>query len=224
MKRILVISDIHGELGLLNQLLEKVQYNNANDQLILLGDYIDRGPHSKGVIERVIELKEGGAITLMGNHEDMLLGTIDGIEFEKERYSKNGGLQTVQSYDSTIKEFRLPDTEEFHEHVKFIRSLDLFYETDDYIFVHAGVVPGKTLVDSSKNDLLWIRDQFFKAYDGQKTVIFGHTPTGRIHGDKNYAPYFGKNNIIGIDGGAVFGQQLNCLILPEKSYQYVKNK
>ncbi|CAD2074688.1 metallophosphoesterase family protein [Phocicoccus pinnipedialis] len=224
MKRTLVISDIHGELNLFNELLEKVNYDKDKDQLILLGDYIDRGPYSKQVIERVRSLREDGAITLIGNHEVMLLETVEGNEYGRERYRKNGGLQTVQSYDNSIIDFRLPDVPEFYDHVEFIRSLDLYYETDEYIFVHAGVVPGKTLEESTRDELVWIRDKFFNEYTGNKTVIFGHTPTSRIRGEKDNAPYFGENNIIGIDGGAVFGQQLNCLILPDKTYEYVENK
>lgn len=223
MKRTLVISDIHGEIDMFNALLDKVNYDKENDQLILLGDYIDRGPDSKRVIERVMELKSEGAITLIGNHEAMLLETVDGDAYGQERYKRNGGMETVKSYDATIESFALPNTKTFYRHVDFIRNLDLYYETEDYIFVHAGVVPNKRLEDMTQDELLWIRDEFFKKYHGKKTVIFGHTPTSTLHDSKNFDPYFGDNNIIGIDGGAVFGGQLNCLLLPEKTFLSVKN-
>lgn len=225
MKRYLLISDIHGELQMFNDLLEKVEYNPTEDQLVLVGDYIDRGPDSRGVLHKVMELKEEGAIVLRGNHDDMLLAAVNNEENAWERWWKNGGIPTLQSYDSSINEQRIPETEDFHTHVQFIKELDYYYETEDYIFVHGGVDPDTPVSETDPYVLVWIRDKFHHGYDGDKTVVFGHTRTPILHKDETNADvYFGNNNIIGIDGGAVYGDQLNCLELPSKKQYNVKNK
>lgn len=230
MKRTLLISDIHGELTLFEELLKKVAFNEQEDQLVLLGDYIDRGPHSREVLSKVSYLKSKGSQVLMGNHEQIMLDV-----FENEnKYDWDfwlhtaGGLATMRSYGfseeevkkaSTLEEFSLVPflTEELIQHLEFIRHLDTVIEQDDFIFVHAGVDPGIPLDQNSSKSLLWIRDEFHSGYRGEQTVIFGHTPTPRLHHDKkNHQIYFGENRIIGIDGGAVFGGQLNCLELPSQ--------
>lgn len=212
----LVISDIHGEYDKFVQLLEKTNYQSAKDQLILLGDYVDRGPKSKQVLEKVIELQSEGAIVLRGNHDQMMIDVTEEKEGAWERWKRNGGLATLESYHGTKVAKKIPDSEIFHKHINFIKTLDYYYETSDYIFVHAGVKPGKEPEKTDPWTLLWIRDEFFKHYQGEKTVVFGHTPTRYLNGPGDDSIYFGKNKIIGIDGGAVYGGQLNCLELPSK--------
>ncbi|MEG0456172.1 MAG: hypothetical protein RR559_12665, partial [Bacteroides sp.] len=96
-------------------------------------------------------------------------------------------------------------------------------EQENYIFVHAGVEPNIPLNQNTKKSLLWIRDEFHKNYKGNQTVVFGHTPTPALHMNRqNHEIYFGDNRIIGIDGGAVFGGQLNCLELPSQKVNFVK--
>ncbi len=221
MRRILAISDIHGELELFNELLEKVNYNPSRDQLILLGDYIDRGPDSKGVLDRVVKLKDEGAIVLRGNHDEMMVNVVEGRPGALERWERNGALATLQGYDSTIKSMTNPLTKEFTAHVNFIRSLDYYYETEDYIFVHAGVEPGVPIEAVPTNKLVWIREAFYNVYNGEKTIVFGHTPTSYLLGRGNNNVYFGENKIIGIDGAATYGGQLNCLELPSKNVYHV---
>lgn len=212
--RIFVISDIHGELDLFTQLLAKVEYDAQTDKLILLGDYIDRGSDSKDVLEKVIDLQEDGAIALRGNHEDMLLSTVQGDEKWSEIWLRNGGIETLESYGVTASETEpiFPEDETWQRHLRFIESLDYYYETEDTIFVHAGVDPRAKLEDTPASVLAWIREDFYATYDGEKTVVFGHTPTQILHSDKkNNNVFFGSNHVIGIDGGAAFGGQLNCL-------------
>ena len=120
MKRTLVISDIHGELELFDKLLEKANYNNEQDQLILLGDYIDRGANSKGVIERVIELKENCAIVLKGNHDDLLVKSFNNQSGAIEHWERAGGLTTLKSYDSDIESMNIPDDIDFNKHAIFL--------------------------------------------------------------------------------------------------------
>lgn len=226
MKRILAISDIHGELEMFNELLQKVNYSPETDQLILVGDYVDRGPNSKGVIDRVMELKSQGAVVLRGNHDEMMVDAFHGREKAWERWQKNGCVVTLNNYDEEITGIACPLMQEFSEHVEFLDSLDYYYETEDYIFVHAGVVPDEHPEDSDPFQLVWIRDEFYDNYAGDKTVIFGHTPTPFLRGEeksRHSEVFFGENNIIGIDGAATYGGRLNCLLLPSREVYHVNH-
>ena len=226
MKRILAISDIHGELEKLESLLLKAEYKPAEDQLILLGDYVDRGPDSKGVVEKVKQLQDNGAIVLMGNHDHMMVKSFEQDPVFIERWFRNGAGQTLTSYDHMAAKTEsgapesLEKTEEIAEHVAFLADLPCYYETDDYIFVHGGVHPTTVLAETDPYLLMWIREEFHKGYCGEKTVVFGHTPTDNLHGKHDV--YFGENKIIGIDGGAVFGGRLNCLELPSQKVYSVE--
>ncbi len=223
-RRTLAISDIHGEVDLLNRLLDETGYTPEHDQLVLLGDYVDRGQDARETLERVIGLVHEGAVALLGNHEDLMLTALtSGRESYWNRWLKvNGGLATLQSYGFTSEQlitlsgedFELPDLhcETLDRHLDFIRSLKLYYETEDYLFVHAGVEPGKPVSECSRRQLIWIREAFHNDYDGEKLVVFGHTPTFYLHKDNTrFDIYYGINRIIGIDGGAVYGGQLNAL-------------
>ncbi|WP_217585830.1 metallophosphoesterase family protein [Lentibacillus saliphilus] len=224
-KRILVMSDIHGALKQLNALLDKVSYDPNVDQLILLGDYVDRGPDSCGVLNKVMSLKDEGAIVLRGNHDDMLVAAVDGEPSAWDRWMRNGAEKTLLSYDATMTdELSLPKSDAFQAHVEFIKGLDYYYETDSHIFVHAGVDPELPIDETDSHELVWIRSKFHDGYHGQKTVVFGHTPTPNLHDDsEKYDVYFGENNIIGVDGGAVYGGQLNCLELSGNKMYSVKS-
>lgn len=235
--RILAIGDIHGELSLFESLLEKVAYHPEKDQLILIGDYIDRGPDSRGVLEKVMALHDQGAIVLRGNHEEMMLNAIDNGDGSLEHWLRNGASGTISSYMDGMGDLAdmdggqlghalqtIQETEIFDKHVRFIRTLDYTFQTPEYIFVHAGLDPELSLSETDKHTLVWIREPFFTDYRGEKTVIFGHTPTSYLHGDDQcHDVYFGDNRIIGIDGGAVFGGQLNCLELPNKKIHSIKS-
>ncbi|SFJ14305.1 metallophosphoesterase family protein [Thermoflavimicrobium dichotomicum] len=226
MCRMLVISDIHGEASKFTELLKKAQYDPAQDQLILLGDYIDRGPDSKAVIEKVIQLTEEGAIALKGNHEDYMIKVAEKDGSVVEKWLRNGGKQTLQSYGYAVDEksseevVALLQTGKIKEHIDFLKNLPCYYEKDDYIFVHGGVDPNTPLESTDPNVLMWIRDEFHQGYKGEKTVVFGHTPTMKLHGC--YDVYFGENRIIGIDGGCVYGGRLNCLVLPSRKVFYIE--
>lgn len=232
MKRLLVISDIHGELRKFEQLLEKVSYHPAGDQLILLGDYIDRGPDPKGVVETVMRLREEGAIVLKGNHDDMMEKAFQDQNHIK-RWVRNGGIETLRSYgyelphlnrhnlDEWVKKISpLTATPTIRKHLAFFKSLGHYHETEDYIFVHGGVHPETPLASTDPFVLMWIREEFHDGYNGEKTVVFGHTPTNSFH--DGFHVHFGGNNIIGIDGGCVFGGQLNCLELPARHVDFVQ--
>lgn len=225
MERMLVISDIHGELEKFERLLEMACYDATRDQLLLLGDYIDRGPHSREVLVKVRELEQLGAIVLMGNHEKMLLDAYRNEEKAVEHWFRNGAKQTLLSYGYAEDEAEgqaaaIRWTEELLDVISFVDKLPYYYETDDYIFVHAGVEPGIPVANCDPHKLVWIRGEFHQGYCGPKTVIFGHSPVRLLHGSDEV--YFGTNSIIGIDGGCAYGGRLNCLELPSRHIYYIE--
>jgi serine/threonine protein phosphatase 1 len=202
---IFAIGDIHGCMDKLNTMMEKIDINFEKDTLVFLGDYIDRGPSSFEVVSFLITLKKKheNIIFLKGNHEEMLENYLAGID--RFTYLSNGGQQTIDSY---MKRECISGKELIPEdHIEFFKRLDLFYQTDKYIFVHAGLREKIILQDQLQDDLLWIRQKFIKSnYDFGKRVIFGHTPL---------AEPLVQPNKIGIDTGAVYGNRLTCVKLPD---------
>lgn len=193
--RLLAVGDIHGCLNLLQQLMQKVA-PRADDQIIFLGDYIDRGPDSRGVIDYLLDFRERWPKTvfLKGNHEAMLLNFLAG--HERLRYLLNGGEATLYGYRRK-GELAIPQS-----HLQFFRDLILFFETEHHLFVHAGLRPGISPQNQSEDDLLWIREDFLKSdYRWGKTIVFGHTPMRKPHL---------KPERIGLDTGAAYGLSLSC--------------
>lgn len=193
--RLLAVGDIHGCRASLEGLLEKVAPSEA-DRLIFLGDYIDRGPDSKGVIDTLLALARRfpQTVFLKGNHEAMFLDFLAGRN--RILYLENGGTSTLESYREEGN-IRVPAA-----HLNFFRSLPRYYTTEGFIFVHAGLRPGIPLEEQREEDLLWIRNDFLDSdYDWGKTVVFGHTPLPQ--------PLFSTTRI-GLDTGAVYGRSLVC--------------
>jgi len=205
MQKIFVVGDIHGCFDKLCALMDKIPLNDKQDQLIFIGDYIDRGSSSFDVVKYLIDLKKRvpGTIFIKGNHEDMLQNYLDGSD--RFTYQLNGGQQTLDEYlirSDNKDAFPIPP-----EHLEFFNSLQLYYQTDDYIFVHAGLRKKVPLESQDKMDLLWIRDEFIHSdFNFGKRVIFGHTP---------FKEPLLQANKIGIDTGAVYGNLLTCVQLPE---------
>lgn len=235
MTRILAISDIHGERAMLEELLQKVNFT-AEDKLILMGDYIDRGPDSRGVLNFVQQLQEkANATVLMGNHEALILNAFTSSDSKTFHHWLDlaGGDATLASYGLTPNDFddsklpllsQLAKDSELYQHLQYIETMSYYVEEDDVVFVHAGLEPGLSAADTPIKQKLWIRDDFHKNYAGDKTVVFGHTSTFRLHEDKtNTDVFFGNNRIIGIDGGAAYGGQLHCLAWPSKKITSLQN-
>ena len=211
-KRVFAVGDIHGHAAELDILLEHLigtKHVSSDDLIVFVGDYIDRGPHSKQVIDRLVELRRTWPQTvfLRGNHEDMLLSFLglggEGGEF----YLRNGGAQFFASYGlepaGSLVELRaaLPA-----EHVQFLTSLEYGVILAEFLFVHAGVAPKKKLSQQTCSDLLWIRKEFIQApHRVGKTVVFGHTAFNQIHVDLPYK--------IGIDTGVSYGNKLSVVEL-----------
>jgi serine/threonine protein phosphatase 1 len=210
--RVLIIGDVHGCLGMLQRLLEKIHWHPDSDRLIFLGDYVDRGEDSRGVIECVLEISRTAEHVdcLMGNHEKILLDFIEGRD--ASTFFLNGGTSTLNSYRTFQRGYEIPLIPE--EHILFLRSLKPWIELDDYYVVHAGLRPGVELENQSEEDLLWIRDSFiFSNYPFRKKIIFGHTP---------FSSPLVMENKIGLDTGAVYGNRLTCLELPALRFYSVE--
>ena len=165
MKKI-VISDIHGQLRMLLDVINAIDCS-AIDEFIFLGDYVDRGPESSGVINYLINFsKDHNCVFLKGNHEDMMLRAFENEE-DKYLWLLNGGTKTINSYDGAYPS----------KHVDWLNKLKLIHEDEKNIYVHAGIDPEKKLSEQKESDLLWIRDDFYMHPTGlKKTVVFGHTP------------------------------------------------
>ncbi|MEL6944805.1 MAG: metallophosphoesterase family protein [Bacteroidota bacterium] len=194
------ISDIHGCSKSFQALLEKINFS-PKDELYLLGDYIDRGPDSKGVIDHVLSLKEDDYIIhcLKGNHEQMMIDTMSGNDRHADIWLRNGGEETLKSYFQLTKD--IPD-----EHIHFLDSLPFYQETDDYYFVHAGFNFLNTNPLADQENMLWMRNWYLKidyAWLGQKMIVHGHTPISRTAMEAQLEKV-DQLRVINIDGGCVF--------------------
>ncbi|HKN18378.1 MAG TPA: metallophosphoesterase family protein [Dissulfurispiraceae bacterium] len=190
LKRQIAVGDIHGCFDLLKTLIERViRFSPDEDMLIFMGDYIDRGKKSKEVVRYLSSLKEklpDNVILLKGNHEDLAYNALTAPAPGKEMifWRLNGGAETVISFSGikNSREYLIP----------FIESLQLYYESDTHIFVHAGIPRGKDLSTATPEELLWDRDF---SYDGEKTLVVGHTAKSEVSN-------FNHGKIICVDTGA----------------------
>jgi serine/threonine protein phosphatase 1 len=192
-----VVGDIHGCLAPLQRLMEKVQPRHE-DRLVFIGDYIDRGPQSREVVEYLLGLPHQ-RVFLMGNHEKMLLDFLAGED--QDLFLANGGQATLRSYGGDPD--NIPES-----HRAFFHSLRPLYETPDYLFVHAGIRPLVPVAEQNLRDLVWIRQEFFQ-FVGRfpKPVVFGHTPLRQV---------LLAEDRIGIDTGCVYGGKLTAVRLPQR--------
>lgn len=220
--RIYAIGDVHGRLDLLERLIDRIREDlrvrtPARVELILLGDLIDRGPDSAGVVERAMALAsddEFHVSVLAGNHEEVFLRALAGDARAMKLLVRIGGRATLTSYGVTDAEYGELDYPELTallaervppEHVAFIERFDDSIVIGDYIFVHAGIRPGVALEAQKTSDLRWIRDEFLGhkgAHGG--VIVHGHSITEDV--DR-------QANRIGIDTGAFASGRLTALAL-----------
>jgi serine/threonine protein phosphatase 1 len=210
-----VFGDIHGMHDQFIELLQKLvdEYKDNPEQelrLVFLGDYIDRGPKSKQVVDKIISLRknfgEEAVITLKGNHEQMLLEAMRGGQDDLGLFMINGGLATMRSYGVTTL------TEIPFAHKEFYRGLRTHYEDELHYYVHAGIAPTIPLDEQSQYDghfglsRQWIRDPFLQFNDKHpKYIVHGHTPIGPEVWD----------NRCNLDSGGVFSGSLSCGLFNE---------
>ena len=210
--KIYAIGDIHGCLDPLNRLLEKIGPDPERDRLVFLGDYINRGPDSRGVIERLIAVKKKHPRTvfLKGNHEIMFLDYLEGTP--RELFLHAGGLETLDSYNISRFDGAAGNSMIPAEHIRFLHDLLPYWESEDYIFVHAGFEKGRHPTTQRSEWLFWAdKRRFLKQRfpGGKKIVIFGHFAEDEpiVMEDK-----------VGIDSGAVYGGKLTGLVLPDMRF------
>jgi serine/threonine protein phosphatase 1 len=208
-----LIGDIHGCLDNLENLYISMPDITEDDTLVFLGDYIDRGPSSFEVVEFLIGLSgKFRTIFLKGNHEDMFL-KYKSMTDDTLNYFENGGIPTLRSYRKNTGGTGIPS-----KHQSFFSGLLPYYETEEFIAVHAGLNPKiNSVEDQDEYDMLWIREKFFRSKKHwKKTIIFGHTPCSTLN--RNNDIYINDSaNIIGIDTGACYGGVLSCLRWPDKA-------
>jgi len=195
------ISDIHGCLKTFKELLAKLNFSKQ-DELYLLGDYIDRGPDSKGVIDHIWQLQEEGyqIACIRGNHEQMLLDCVD-HEDKFLLWEYNGGDTTMLSFGRrSVSEIPEP-------YMTWLNALPYYLEVENYILVHAGFKFDMPNPFEEKTAMLWQRDWYDRInYDwlGERIIIHGHTPISKL-GIQDMVKYVKKRPVIDIDNGCVFG-------------------
>lgn len=215
MNHIYAIGDIHGRDHLLERMYARIltdpYRSETTGTIIHIGDYIDGGPDSDSVIDRVMKGLDGFTnIALMGNHEALLLECLTTDDRDVWwNWISNGGDKTLEAfgvstrfggYDpSALAEALGPDR------IAWLQQLPLYHIADQYLFVHAGIAPGVSLEKQKRKDMLWIRSRFLESdMDHGYTVVHGHTQT--------YAPELLPNRI-GIDTGAARPKTLTAVVL-----------
>lgn len=228
---IYAIGDIHGRadlLALLHGAIEADLAERLGDRratVVYLGDYIDRGPDSKAVIDRLLDdpVRNAESVFLKGNHEDAMLRFLDG-EKGGEAWLAIGGGATARSYGAALRPAN-GDTPAAAfirssllqaipgRHMSFLRNLRLTYESGDYLFVHAGVRPGVALDEQDPRDLLWIRRGFLNSRrDHGKFIVHGHSSARRIAV---------KRNRMCVDTMAYATDRLSCVVLDGASRRFL---
>jgi len=228
------IGDIHGRADLLLDVLGRIRTRETarggqeKACVIFLGDYVDRGPQSRQVIEHIIAFSCEGlsdVVTLKGNHEEMMLKFLVGDSVGSE-WIKLGGAATLRSYGVQPPHPEAPQAE-FEaarklfvqavspEHVAFLEGLQLWVERGDYVFVHAGVKPDVPIADQHERDLLWIRGEFGRCErPSSKVVVYGHTPSSK--------PKLERWKI-GLDTGAYMSGRLTALRLEDARQEIIQS-
>jgi serine/threonine protein phosphatase 1 len=213
-RRVYAIGDIHGCAAQLANLHAQIEEDLAHRPvasplLLHVGDYVDRGVDTRGVIARLVDgspIAGVQMVNLMGNHENTMIEALNGERAAATDWLFTGGRPSLQSYgvdpESPRESWRehIPDS-----HMRFLRELQLMHHEGEYVFVHAGVRPGVPLAEQVRDDLLRMRQPFlYSEMNFGAVVVHGHSPVK--------APVI-RHNRIAIDTGAVFGGEMTCLVL-----------
>jgi serine/threonine protein phosphatase 1 len=230
--RLYAVGDIHGRLDLLQRLhvliaADAAQSGAARRVLVYVGDYVDRGPDSAGVIDLLLDSPLPGfeIVHLLGNHEDTMLRFPVDISVGPT-WLYYGGVETLMSYGIDLHSNAWRNERELcrlqaevrrrvpRRHVEFMQGMPLMHVEGDYLFVHAGIRPGVPLEAQEAEDLLWIRGEFLRSRaDHGKIVVHGHTITEMPDAQPNR---------IGIDTGAFYSNRLTCLVLEGTGRWYLQ--
>jgi serine/threonine protein phosphatase 1 len=229
--RIYAVGDVHGCNFVLQHLVALIDahlmtFPSRRPILVFLGDYVDRGPDSRQVIDQLISLRQHReAIFLKGNHETYLLEFLERPTI-LTKWIHFGGLDTLRSYGlNSANNFDPEEQESLASalrvaldatgHLQFLDGLQTSFVCEDFFFVHAGVRPGIPLDRQSEEDLLWIREDFLH-YDGDfgKIVVHGHTPVPQPEV---------RSNRINIDTGAYATGRLTCLVIERDNMRFISS-
>ncbi|MEO1220607.1 MAG: metallophosphoesterase family protein [Pseudomonadota bacterium] len=214
-----LIGDIHGRLDLFRAMVAAIEDDDAsrqpsNTQVILLGDLVDRGPDSAGVVALARDWQSQREVRILaGNHEQMMLDAFEKPEILRH-FLKHGGRETIFSYGLSKKQFNAMTLEELFANLPkliskserdYIASFEEYIVAGDYLYVHAGIDPSVPIAEQKRADLLWIRDRFL-SHEGplDKVVVHGHTIFNKV---------MDCGNRIGIDTGAFRSGVLSALVL-----------
>ena len=227
-ERYYVVGDIHGRLDLFEELAAAIDADDAASEpadttVVLLGDLVDRGPDSAGVIRFAREWQSKRKVRILaGNHEEMFLESFDDREVLRH-FLKHGGRETILSYGIKKKKFNGLSIKELfdllpglvpEEDRAFVSGFEEMIVAGDYVFVHAGIDPSRPLDEQKRTDLLWIRDRFLR-HEGPlaKVVVHGHTIFDKL---------LDRGNRIGIDTGAFRSGVLTALVLEGTSRRSIQ--
>ena len=221
--RIYAFGDVHGRVDLLRRLFSAIEQDMGGSDpiqpvVVGLGDYMDRGPESKAVVQALVDAVPGcELVAVRGNHEQMLVDFLEDPTRCGPAWLANGALETLQSYGVEVKKISRLDDAELQlirdtfarnlppAHLLLLQRLPLSYTSGDYFFVHAGVRSGVDLEHQAARDMLWIRSGFVEGDQPfAKVIVHGHTPVDQ--------PYLGRYRI-NLDTGAYFTNRLTCLVL-----------
>lgn len=206
MPRYIAITDIHGELDKLNSVLSKIK-TRSDDVFVFMGDYIDRGPNSKGVVDRILaQANTHECIYLIGSHEYAYLNS-QNDEYYNFLFWNYGGPATIKSYGNFENIGKT--------HGEFFKALKFYYLTDKYLFVHAGINPTYPLEKQNKTDLVYIRHKFiYSKHNLPQKIIFGHTEFDK--------PYIDDDKIgIDLGCGKYKNAKLCALIIDDDKEEFV---
>lgn len=225
--RLYVIGDTHGRLDLLERVIRAIDRDVAERGgaalTVTLGDYIDRGPQSRGVIERLsVNPFPTPYVALKGNHEALLEAFLADPEAGSQ-WRRLGGLETLASFGVPVQQLMLGRNYEeaavrlrealTRQHLDFLASLKTSLAVGRYFLCHAGVRPGVPLERQREDDLLWIREEFLHSIaDFGKIVVHGHTPVA----EPEVLP-----NRINIDTGAFMTGRLTCVVLEKDQHRFL---
>lgn len=219
--RCYAIGDVHGRLDLARAMIDTIAADIAarprlRTFVTFLGDLVDRGPHSREVVEflRLLRPRDYELVFLMGNHEEIMLRVLDGETSALEQWFEFGGRECARSYgvpDLARASYAPSDVARDLRravppaHVAFLRALDDSFTFGDYVLVHAGVRPGVPLADQHPDDLRWIREDFLDSdHDHGFVAVHGHTVVAEPEE---------RANRIGVDTGAYHSGRLTALVI-----------
>lgn len=217
-ERIYAIGDIHGRLDCLDALLTQIgdddgKRGTTKTTLVFLGDLVDRGPESRGVVERLAQLKMlRRCVFLMGNHEEVMIDAWEGDDAAVRLFHRIGGRETLLSYGVTEADYDKADFEQLlvllathipADHIAFLRGFHDTYQSGDFLFVHAGIRPGTPIDEQRPAEMRWIRDRFLDdPRDHGVIVVHGHSITAEVEE---------RPNRVGVDTGAYASGKLTAV-------------